>query len=397
MSQTHLSQPSLTENKARPSRKPKSARKELQDAKIYAAWRKNVSGSLRAAGMRHDADALDQCGKFVGNFSVVVCGSNPGHNPHPVPFHCNLPFCQDCERRSQRRRIERYEHKFRELAKLTRDYVGWGFKALNLTTPYYLGDPNARRQLQGHRRAVKRFLQLYYMHALQYELTPEEKRRGRIDLAKHDIGVLVSDEYGENNHKLHSHLTLNSPYIDQKVISKLWLQATDGVAYVVHVTKIEFDRLDRGIKEQMKYVTKPSSLPAELAPNLLLALSGNKRRSLRIRSYGKLRDISDAPKELSACKVCEERLTRIDLEQYYNICLHRNIAFDEVIVAASADKFRSELAGRHLRFKHHAKVGESPQMPGFEDDLMLQVLDRLRGLTGSGGIYSLFEPQNSTS
>lgn len=378
-------------------RKPKSARKAAQDAKIYAAWRKDVSKSLRAAGMHHDADALDNCGKFVGNFPVVVCGSDPGHNPLAVPFHCNLPPCQDCERRSQRKRIERYEHKFRELAKITRDHVGWSFKAVNLTTPYYLGAPNARQQLKEYRRAVKRFIQLYYMHALRHELTPEEKRRGRVDLAKHDIGVLVSDEYGETNHMLHGHLTLNGPFVDQKTVSNIWSQATYGTCRIVHVTKIELDRLDRGIKEQMKYVTKPATLPPELVPNLLRALSGNKRRSLRIRSYGKLRDIPDAPKELAVCRVCEEHLTRINLEQYYNICLHRNIPFDEVIVAASADKFRSDLESRYLHLKHRAKVGESSEMPGFEDDLMLQVLYKLRGLAGAGGLDSLFEPQTSTS
>lgn len=353
--------PVLTPHKANKRRKAPTEAERAQ-------WLADVIDVLRSRGWNHVADKLENCGKFAGNFQIVVCSTDITHKPKPVPLRCEVPGCPNCEPRNHMRRADTYVPKFEIL--LERAPALFGLKHIVVTHPAALTDSDRVYRFDRMRKFVKRYVNLIYLYAFEHELTPDERRRGRFDPRKHVNGLgeeyaaaLAAIEYGEHGHKLHAHIAAILPYIDQKVLSELWRKATYGEAFIVYVKQHKQSDPKKLIQEVVKYATKPVALPAKLMPNLLEVLQGKKRRKPRIAAYGALRRVT-LEKKPCTCKICAEKLrvdsalTRIHLDEYFKIHLDRNIPVDAEIVALAPAELRNAYAVG-LQFIRRAKDGEA--------------------------------------
>lgn len=344
---------------------------QQREAEAYALWRAQVAGRLNDAGRFSESVNFEACGKLFGNFNVAVCEENPEHEARALPFTCHLRYCPDCERREQARKVAKYTPILKDLSENS-DRAGWSLKKIDLTTPFRLDDPDAVELYQTAWEYFETWQQLLFQRLLASEMTPAERRRQRVDYSKHGIGSLVSAEFGEQGHKLHFHAILFCPYVPKQMITDLWRTASDGDCEVNWVRKIEYHGVDDAVKEQVKYVTKFNELPPSLIVKLADVLDGSRR----LRTYGLVRKAKKAEPEPCLCKFCQSSIRIMKVQEYFELCIQRNIIVNESILDAGRRIF--------LDLKHGNKVGEtvSPtarsdpatpppaaaQLPGFDAD-----------------------------
>lgn len=299
------------------------------EASNYALWRAQVAGRLMDAGRHSESLNFADCGTLFGNFNVAACDADPGHEVRALPFTCHLRYCPDCERRHAAELVAKYTPVLKDLSENS-DRAGWSLKKIELTTPYSLEADDAEQLYQDAWEFFERWQQLLFQRILADEMTPAEKRRGRLDYAKHGIGSLASAEFGEHGHKLHFHILAFCPWIDKRLSSDIWREASDGQADITYLRRIDYHDVDDAVREQVKYVTKFTELPPALVIKLADVLDGSRR----LRTYGMVRKAEKLEREPCQCATCSAIIRVMKVQEYFEICLQRNIAIDPVILAA---------------------------------------------------------------
>lgn len=277
------------------------------------AWRAAVTRSLYLAGLGQDAIDFADCGRFMGNFQVVACESHTPHDVKAIPFHCHRRFCPDCERVQQATKVARYVPILQQIAERKRP--GWALKKIVLSTPYALNDPDGPALYRKAWKFFEQWQQLVYRFALSDELTPGEVRRGRVDYQKHDVGSLVSSEFGERGKKLHFHATMYLPYVGQERLAAMWQEASGGVCQVMWIKRIGRDQVQAELREQIKYITKFSELPPSLVPALVKVLDGSRR----FRTYGIVRGQPVLEDRKCKCKICAGKMVLMKVTEYFEL------------------------------------------------------------------------------
>jgi len=309
----------------------------------YQQWRHDVGIALDRAALYREKNNFEDCGKFFGNFEVLICESDLQHSPKAIPFTCHQRFCPDCEHREQARKLARYIPAFKSLT----DGDGradYSLKKFELTTPYALDGMHDNRLLKQAWLFVEKTLQALFYKLLEHELDPVERKRKRIDYTRHGLGMLVQCEFGEHGQKLHFHILAFAPYIPKKLLTETWLDVTGGECEITWIKAIAHHDVEDAIAEVTKYVTKFSTLPPRLIPNLIAALHGTRR----LRTYGVIRDC-EVPEKVCACSICSSGLILIRVSEYFEKCAALSISPDEQIA----------LIGRSflLDLKHGNKTG----------------------------------------
>jgi len=316
------------------------------------------------AGRHSESLNFADCGTLFGNFNVAACDADPGHEVRALPFTCHLRYCPDCERRHAAALVAKYTPVLKDLAE-SDSRAGWSLKKIELTTPYSLEEANADQLYQDAWEFFERWQQLLFQHILADEMTPAEKRRGRLDYAKHGIGSLASAEFGEHGHKLHFHILAYCPWIDKRLSSDVWREASDGQADITYLRRIEYHDVDDAVREQVKYVTKFTELPPALVIKLADVLDGSRR----LRTYGMVRKAEKLEREPCKCATCSAIIRVMKVQEYFEICLQRNIAIDPVILDAG----RKVLLD--LKPGNKTGDGQSQHLPRSDPDLPPKQLD----------------------
>lgn len=307
------------------------------------------------AGRHSESLNFADCGTLFGNFNVAACDADPGHEVRALPFTCHLRYCPECERRHAAELVAKYTPVLKDLSE-NDGRAGWSLKKVELTTPFSLEADDAAALYQDAWEYFERWQQLLFQTILADEMSPAEKRRGRLDYSKHGIGSLASAEFGEHGHKLHFHILMYAPWIDKHLSSDLWREASDGIAEITYLRRIEYHDVDDAVREQVKYVTKFTELPPSLVIKLADVLDGSRR----LRTYGLVRKAVKLEREPCQCATCSGIIRVMKVQEYFEICLERNLAIDPVILAAG----RKVL----LDLKPGNKTGEAKERPNARSD-----------------------------
>lgn len=300
----------------------------------YMLWRQQVAAQLHYAGRWSESLNFEECGKLFGNFNVLACDADPGHDVRALPFTCHLRYCPDCERRHAAELVAKYTPILKDLSENS-DRAGWSLKKIELTTPYSLEGDDAEAAYQDAWEYFERWQQMILSRLLAAEMTPQERRRGRLDYSKHGIGSLVSAEFGEENHHLHFHIIGFYPYLDKHLTSDVWLEASGGVASITYIRRIDYHGVDDAVREQVKYVTKFNSLPPALVLKLADVLDGSRR----VRTYGLVRKAEKLEKQPCQCSTCSAILRVMKVREYFELVLAHNIVPDPEIFDAARQIF----------------------------------------------------------
>jgi hypothetical protein len=312
---------------------------------IYRQWRADVVQALDDAQRYGEAANFNQCGMVLGNFQVVVCDEHPEHNAKILPFRCHLRICPDCEHIEQARKVAKYTAVIKTITDDDpRD--GWSTKKLELTTKFCLSDDDAEAQFLTAWEYFEDWLQLVCQRLLIDELTPDEKRRGRILYKPHGIGALVSVEYGEDSHLLHFHIIAYCPFFPKDLATDAWREVTGGEAYITHIRRIDYHDVENQVREQIKYVTKFQKLPPRLVVKLAEILDGQRR----FRTYGTFRGAEDVDPEPCTCPLCNATITVMYVTKYFELMFENGIDPQADIASAGAHFL--------LNLKHGNKAGE---------------------------------------
>lgn len=273
-------------------------------------WRKDAALALHYSGYPVEAEAFYFCGQPDKFSAYAVCSNDINHFAVPVLHTCHLRYCPECEKRAQIERMAKYMPAIEEVANFPKH--GYSLKHLVLTTPYNLADESIIDAYRKAWNAVHATIEAVFYDVRRQYATDEEKRRKRISLKRHGIGLIVAAEFGERGHKLHFHCLIYSPFIPKNTIPKHWRHFTGGECEVTHIRKV--NHAHEGAKEIIcKYVTKFTELDARIVPCLHKVLFGTRR----IRTYGVFYDISEKETERHVCcPVCDSGLKYMRRSDY---------------------------------------------------------------------------------
>lgn len=347
---------------------PLTPEKEAQRAEDYTAWRIEVADRLNDANRWSESINFRECGSLFGNFQVLVCENNPAHEARALPFTCHLRYCPDCERRHSAELVAKYVPILKDISEKS-DRSTWSLKKIVLSTPYSLHADSAAGDFAAGWEAFERWQQLMLQHLLGSEMTPAEKRRGRIEYAAHGYGSLVSAEFGETGRKLHFHILAYMPFLDKRKSSELWLEASGGEAEITWIGRINYHDVDDQVKEQVKYVTKFQ----ELSPALVVKLADVLDGARRFRTYGTVRKAEKIEQEPHVCSICNSKISIMRVRAYFIAMIERNVSPDETILAAARliylDLIPGNKAGEGGTNKARDAIDDEPpaaQLPGFD-------------------------------
>lgn len=311
----------------------------------YQQWRLDVVDQLDRAELYREKNNFEDCGKFFGNFEVLICESDLEHSPKAIAFTCHQRFCPDCEHREQARKLARYVPAFKALT----DGDGradFSLKKIELTTPYSLEEMNSPALLKQAWSWVEKTLHDLFYDLLKDELSDKEKKKRRLNYKEHGLAILVACEFGERGHKLHFHILAYAPYMPKMRITETWLAVTGGECEITWIKAIEHHDVENAVSEVAKYVTKFTTLYPRLVPNLINALAGTRR----VRTYGVIRD-SEIPERECNCSICSSALILVSVSEYFDRCFELSISADEQISRI--------VASLGLDLKHGNKTGVS--------------------------------------
>jgi hypothetical protein len=372
--------------------KPKNGSKRRfdPDSPKYRKWRKKAASALFRAGFFKESEAFEACGvKFDW---VRICSEDLDHDPKAIPHTCHLRWCPECERRAQARKLLSYVPGIWDVVNDPANHrPGYSLKKFELTTPYSLEDPEAPALFVQAWKNLQACINRLFLKLLDHELSPEEKRRGRVDLVAHKIGLIVQAEFGEDGRKLHYHILMYGPYIPQSFLSDTWREVTAGECYVTHIRKIEDDQVEDAVKEQVKYVTKFNDLPANLVPQLARVLAGSRRT----RRYGLFFTLPAVKPKRDGCPICGGLQQKLYVSEYLQACkLQGKTAATDIL--KRLDEVRTWNLSKSevgiLQSKHGNKSGEAQSRENFDPDAWCEaVLEKhLRSINGfmSGPDYS---------
>lgn len=289
-------------------------------------WSNDVIRALRVTGFDSAAADFERCGTAS---QVQFCSLDVQHSPKVVPHTCHLRICPDCERRESARKLRRYLAPLQALRE--QNIRGYALRFITITTPYFLGAMTPEKFKEVWLKA-EQFLREIFFAVLKRskKLSPAEKKRGRVSLKKHNIGVLAASEFGGVGQKLHFHFIAYCPFLSKYLIQRKWAELTDYECRVTDVRLVDDSALVGAIQEVSKYVTKFTALPPVLVPRLLTVL----KRSRRFRSYGTLFALKVEKPAPCGCKDCGGPIRRAHFMDYLNSCAFQNVPLADDIVNA---------------------------------------------------------------
>ena len=277
-------------------------------------WRESVANCLWYSGHKPEAEAFFNCGKDEDFRAYAVCRTDASHFAKPILHTCHLRYCVDCERRAMAKRLERFLPAIDDAINSWRK-GSYRLRHIVLTTPYDLSKEEILEQYPRAWKAVQKTIEQVMFNVREKWATLEEKRRQRISLKQHGIGLIVGAEFGEQGHKLHFHLLCYCPYIPHDTLTKYWKENTNQEAYISDIKQVH--SIEQAAKETItKYVTKLSDMPPELIPCLHKVLEGSRR----IRSYGIFYNLPALEEEPCTCPQCGSSvgyMRRSDYEERY--------------------------------------------------------------------------------
>lgn len=320
-------------------------------------WRAAAAQALWNTGKYEESELFATCGQAFGSFNVLVCDEHPEHEPQIRPLTCKLRYCPECERREQARKLARYVPGFKHLTEEGKP--GWSVKHITLTTPYKLDSKYAVSLYPVAWAAVEKCLQTVFLQVFKNDLTAAEKRRQRISYTGHDVSILVAAEFGENSQHLHFHILAYCPFIPKQLLTESWIGATNGECQVNWIKKIEYHDVENSVKEICKYVTKFTSLPPRLIPQLADVLAGNRR----FRTYGKIRQWREEDHPATGCPTCSAEQKLIHVTAYAQLCMLKNLLPDPAIVAAAPRVFLDLKLGNKTGDSTSAAAHDPPPDP----------------------------------
>lgn len=341
----------------------------------YQQWRHDIGIALDRAELYREKNNFEDCGKFFGNFEVLICESDLQHAPKAIAFTCHQRFCPDCEHREQARKLARYVPAFKALT----DGDGradFSLKKIELTTPYSLEEMDSPALLKQSWAWVERTLHDLFYDLLKDELSKKEKKSRRLNYKEHGLAILVACEFGERGHKLHFHILAYAPYMPKRRITETWLDVTGGECEITWIKAIEYHDVEGAIAEVTKYVTKFSTLEPRLVPNLIKCLHGTRR----VRTYGVIRD-SEIPERVCNCSTCSSALILISVSEYFDRCFELSISADEqisrIVASLGLDLKHGNKSGVSESADKAGLVGIPPPKP--PDQPVQNVLDGFQG------------------
>jgi len=347
---------------------PLTPEQEAEAAERYAQWRINVAGLLDRANRWSESVNFAECGQLFGNFQVLTCEADPSHEARALPFTCHLRYCPDCERRHSAELVAKYTPILKTISEQS-DNDTWSLKKIELTTPYSLEADSAAADFSTGWEGFERWQQLMVQHLFKHEMTPAEKRRGRIEYKDHGYGSLVAAEFGEDGRKLHFHMIAYMPWLDKYKSSELWTEATNGEAEVTWISAVDYHDVDDSVREVVKYVTKFSQLPPRLVVKLADVLDGARR----FRTYGTVRGAEKLEPEPHVCSICASKISIMRVRAYFLAVIERNVAPDELILASARSIFLDLIPGNKagepgakLARDDPAELPGQADLPGFD-------------------------------
>lgn len=273
-------------------------------------WRGVVKHHLEQAGFLVDAEAFGRCSAdkarvYTSNkiekdsrvTGVFTCAD--GCEALVCRETCHLRICPDCCRRAGARLVARYLPVMQK-----QRHPGYRYRKIVLTTPVDLRQSDVRTEIKRLRKCVTKLFD---------KMLPSGWRK--------TCGFVVGDEFGPTGNKLHFHVLIYSPFIDNrresgKPLEKAWSEVTGGQCRVVFIQVIPKFKLDTELQETLKYVVKFSkSINGEtvmIEPSLVAILHAALKRTRRVRSYGIFYNISveDDDPPVPVCRVCGLDLVR---------------------------------------------------------------------------------------
>jgi hypothetical protein len=266
-------------------------------------WRNTAGVFMIQSDLVRQAADLMSCSDPARAWQALACPNGHEEAYQPIVPSCKLPYCPVCAHARSAELAREYTPIVQDALNASPD--SHKLRHITLTTPYSI----EHSQINGlaassWRKAISTI-----------EAALGIKQR---NWKKQDIGVLGGWEFGGKGLKLHVHLLILSPWIDQEILADCWRQATNGVCEIVWIRKV--NGVESGVKEVTKYATKLTELPPQLVPALHTILSGKRR----IRAYGAFSWKLDAQESRpQTCPVCGELL---ELSPLLNLRLGNNFA-----------------------------------------------------------------------
>lgn len=288
----------------------------------YHEWRLLVSDALRDAGYITDADsfwdcAADQPTYFIPHHrtlpddtdtkSLYVCLSDRNHRVKAVRCTCHLRICPDCAKRASARLLARYMPKCREL--ILRRSTRYQFRKVVLTTDLDLRSPDVAIQYQKLRKLVPKLFDSLLLDTWRY-----------------NQGVIVSDEFGPEGHKLHFHVIFYGSWLEnragyEKTISSEWSRLTDGHGEITWIGLVKPADVENEVVEALKYATKfwksdTDGNVIRLDPELVVILHELLDGVRRVRSYGIFYKLPAPADRDPVCPDCQSPVLRLSVTEW---------------------------------------------------------------------------------
>jgi hypothetical protein len=211
--------------KPKPKKKPKS-----EKLKIRYRTQEKLVGLLGEVGEKKMSDSMNRCSR---SWEVTTCGE---HIVSELPNHrCSVRFCAHCSSR----RSGKYKRKYLPyaLAFVKLSKVNLTPCLLTLTQVKIKGEEledSRQRILKSYRKFVRHnFVEDYFAGGL----------------------FTIDNVFSESGNHTHLHIVIfRKKFIDHKLLKKHWAKVSEG-AENLHIELI--DDLEKGLKECIKYISKP--------------------------------------------------------------------------------------------------------------------------------------------
>lgn len=239
----------------------------------------DISQTLEKAGHRGWALKLRTCGNPVRVLECAQCG----WRSHPIKFHCKLRCCPHC----MADRANALRSKYLDAVKQMRNPALW---TLTLVDSNDLErDVDRIRAAFAKLRRRKLFRSILRGGLYCIEVTPGKTRRFRV----------------------HLHALVDSFYISQKRLSRIWYELT-GDSYVVWVSRVRGNR-GRALSYILKYVSKGLPIQAASWPaHFVVAVLEILNNTRLIQAVGSLfNTIPTLKRKLFCCPRCSADLWRV--------------------------------------------------------------------------------------
>lgn len=345
-------------NKSPTAGSPKNA-----TSAAYRAWRDEVEELLDERGHSDEAERWAYCDnspRYIINRNQVelpssaeavwVCSASSEHDAVLFSSSCDFRICPECAHRHTARLLSRYIPAIEKEMGLHPEYR---LRTITLTRSIQLDEMGFREAAQDGFELIQKAMK---------EVVGENWN-------KNGAGLLANWEVGSKGLKLHYHCVYLGNWVDQKRLSKVWQDLTDGDR-VVWVSQVKHNDGDwqGAVSETLKYATKFYSEDKAtgeliyLSPELTVLLFEVLKGTRRIRSWGSFYNIDVQNERVFCCSDCGSKMVRTRIE-YFEIW--RKTGFTETEWKALIGKSLLNLrtANKSPPQKAQANKAKSKQQP----------------------------------